>query len=253
MTVRLRAVIRGAVQGVGFRPFVHRLAEELALTGWVVNTGEGVVVEVEGGEDRLRGFLLRLERERPPHSFIQSLEPSWLEAVGFEGFEIRPSPAGGPRSALVLPDIATCPDCLREIMDPGDRRHGYAFTNCTHCGPRFSIIERLPYDRPNTSMRGFVMCAACRAEYDDPGNRRFHAQPNACPDCGPQLELWSGSGEVLARRGGVIEQAAEALLDGRDCGGQGAWWLSPDGAGRRSGVRLAGCGSASGARRSRSR
>lgn len=212
---RLRTVIRGAVQGVGFRPFIHRLAGELGLVGWVCNTGEGVVVEVEGGEEVLRDFLLRIEPERPVHSIIQSLEPSWLEAAGFVGFEIRPSPQGGPRTALVLPDISSCPDCLREVFDPGDRRHLYPFTNCTHCGPRFTIIEALPYDRSNTSMAGFTMCKLCRGEYEDPESRRFHAQPNACPECGPQLELWAQGGEVQARRHDALEQAVGALRDGR--------------------------------------
>ena len=162
---RLHAVIRGVVQGVGFRPFIHRLATEASLPGWVVNTGEGVVVEVEGPAEALRRFLLRIEPERPPHSVVQGLEASWLETVGYEGFEIRPSPPDGPKTALVLPDIATCRDCLAEIHDPANRRYRYPFTNCTHCGPRFSIIEALPYDRPHTSMRAFIMCPACRSEY----------------------------------------------------------------------------------------
>ncbi len=213
--LRLRAVIRGAVQGVGFRPFVHRLAGSLGLAGWVRNTGEGVVVEVEGPEGQLRQFLVQVDAGRPPHSFIQSLEPTWLEPAGLSGFEIRPSPRGGPRSALVLPDIATCPQCLAEILDPRDRRCGYPFTNCTHCGPRFSIIERLPYDRANTSMRRFAMCPSCEAEFHDPADRRFHAQPNACPRCGPQLALWSPAGATLATREEALERAARALLDGQ--------------------------------------
>ena len=188
---RLRVCVRGAVQGVGFRPFVFRLASRLGLGGWVGNTAQGVQLEVEGGRAELETFLLRLETEKPPRSFIQSLEASWLDPVGHPDFEIRPSAGGGDRTALVLPDIATCPDCLREILDPANRRYRYPFTNCTHCGPRFSIIESLPYDRANTSMKKFMMCPRCRAEYDDPADRRFHAQPNACPDCGPHLELWN--------------------------------------------------------------
>ena len=143
----------------------------------------------------LEKFLLRLETEKPPRSFIQSLESSWLDATGYKNFEIRESETGGDKTALVLPDIATCPDCLREIFDPANRRHRYPFTNCTNCGPRFSIIESLPYDRANTSMKSFTMCPQCQAEYDDPRDRRFHAQPNACPVCGPQLEFWE-CGEV---------------------------------------------------------
>lgn len=188
--VRVRVALRGAVQGVGFRPFVHRLATELSLTGWVNNSPQGVFVEAESPRPALEQFLRRLEAEKPPHSFIQSLETTWLDAAGFDKFEIRPSETNGGKTALVLPDIATCPDCLREIFDPKNRRFRYPFTNCTHCGPRFSIIESLPYDRANTAMKQFAMCPACQAEYDDPRNRRFHAQPNACPVCGPHLEFW---------------------------------------------------------------
>jgi hydrogenase maturation protein HypF len=189
-STRLKLTVRGAVQGVGFRPFVFRLATGLGLAGWVNNSPQGVFIEAEGPRAELEKFLLRLETEKPPRSFIQSLEASWLDAVGFKNFEIRPSETGGNKTALVLPDIATCPDCLREIFDPKNRRQRYPFTNCTNCGPRFSIIESLPYDRANTSMKAFTMCPQCRAEYDDPRDRRFHAQPNACPVCGPRLELW---------------------------------------------------------------
>ncbi|MDR3458879.1 MAG: carbamoyltransferase HypF [Verrucomicrobiae bacterium] len=211
---RLKLAVHGAVQGVGFRPFVHRLAGELGLPGWVQNSPQGVVIEVEGGRDRLEQFRLRLETEKPPRSFIQSLEASWLDATGQVKFEIRPSATGGSRTALVLPDIATCPDCLREIFDPHNRRHGYPFTNCTNCGPRFSIIEALPYDRASTTMKTFAMCSACRAEYDDPRDRRFHAQPNACPVCGPRLELWNADGQPLAGKHDALLRAAQAIRDG---------------------------------------
>ncbi len=190
---RLKLTVRGAVQGVGFRPFVFRLATELGLAGWVNNSPQGVFIEVEGPRAEPEKFLLRLETEKPPRSFVQSLEASWLDPAGYTTFEIRPSETGGNKTALVLPDIATCPDCLREIFDPKNRRHRYPFTNCTNCGPRFSVIEALPYDRVNTSMKAFTMCPQCQAEYDDPRDRRFHAQPNACPVCGPHLELWEGS------------------------------------------------------------
>jgi len=180
------------VQGVGFRPFVHRLATGLALKGWVNNSSQGVFIEVEGAREGLEKFLLRLEAAKPPRSSIQSLEASWLDAVGYRTFEIRRSETGGDKTVLVLPDTATCPDCLREIFDPQNRRYHYPFTNCTNCGPRFSIIESLPYDRANTSMKSFTLCPQCQAEYDDPTNRRFHAQPNACPVCGPHMELWEG-------------------------------------------------------------
>jgi hydrogenase maturation protein HypF len=190
--VRLRLVVCGAVQGVGFRPCVYRLANELGLTGWVNNSAQGVTIEVEGHRVELEQFRQRLTTEKPPRSFIQSCEATWLDLAGYDGFVIRASETHGGKTALVLPDIATCPDCLCEILDPANRRHRYPFTNCTNCGPRFSIIEALPYDRANTSMRSFQMCPACQAEYDDPNDRRFHAQPNACPVCGPQLEVWPG-------------------------------------------------------------
>ncbi|MCX6898937.1 MAG: carbamoyltransferase HypF [Verrucomicrobia bacterium] len=212
--LRLRVTIRGAVQGVGFRPFVFRLAEELGLTGWVNNSAQGVFIEVEGRHDQLQSFLLRIPREKPVPAFIQSLESSWLDRVGYTKFEIRESIAAGAKTALILPDIATCPECLREIFNSANRRHRYPFTNCTHCGPRFSIVESLPYDRPNTTMKRFAMCDACRAEYEDPHDRRFHAQPNACPNCGPQLELWDRAGQVLFRRDGALQQAAHAIRRG---------------------------------------
>ena len=214
--------MRGAVQGVGFRPFVYRLATELGLTGWVNNSTQGVFIEVEGPQVALEQLLLRLEAEKPPRSFIQSLEASWLDATGYSDFVIRESEAGGVKTALVLPDVATCPDCLREVFDPANRRYFYPFTNCTHCGPRFSIIESLPYDRPNTAMKRFAMCPPCQAEYDDPRDRRFHAQPNACPECGPQVELWDGQGKPVASGanspGGsqaVVAAAADAIRQGR--------------------------------------
>ncbi|RMG53411.1 MAG: carbamoyltransferase HypF [Acidobacteria bacterium] len=211
---RLRVIIRGAVQGVGFRPFVYRLATELNLTGWVLNSSQGVFIEVEGDRQPLESFLFRLDRERPPRSFIHSLEYSFLDPVGYARFQIRESDHRGDKTTLVLPDIATCPDCVREIFDPRDRRYRYPFTNCTNCGPRFSIIEALPYDRSNTTMRRFVMCAQCRAEYENPRDRRFHAQPNACPRCGPHLELWDDQGRVLATHHEALLEAAEAIRRG---------------------------------------
>jgi hydrogenase maturation protein HypF len=205
---RARIVIRGAVQGVGFRPFVYRLATELGLAGWVSNSSQGVLIEVEGDEGQLDSFLLRIESDKPPRAFIYSLEFSILDVVGFSGFEIRESQAASRPATLVLPDIATCSDCLREIFDPGNRRYLYPFTNCTNCGPRFTIIESLPYDRPNTSMKIFQMCKLCQAECANPEDRRFHAQPNACPECGPRLELWDPSGRVLASSHDALLQAA---------------------------------------------
>ena len=211
---RVRVVIKGAVQGVGFRPFVYRLATTLNLTGWVSNSAHGVLVEAEGDEERLQQFVVRLSSDRPPRSFIQSLEPTFLDAVGFERFEIRASVGADAPSALVIPDIAVCDDCLRELFDPADRRYRYPFINCTNCGPRFSIVEALPYDRPNTTMKAFVMCEACRREYGDPGNRRFHAQPNACPRCGPQVRLWDAGARPLSGADGAIHAAADAVRAG---------------------------------------
>jgi hydrogenase maturation protein HypF len=212
---RLRLLVRGAVQGVGFRPFVHLLATEMHLAGWVKNGPQGVCIEVEGTAVQTRRFLARLPGRKPPHCVIEGLEPLWLDPAGYRGFEIRPSDATGEKSAWVLPDIATCPACLAEVRDPGNRRHRYPFTNCTHCGPRFTIIEALPYDRANTSMRRFTQCAGCQAEYENPADRRFHAQPNACPDCGPQLALWDGQGKALARREEALRAAAAAIRDGK--------------------------------------
>jgi hydrogenase maturation protein HypF len=214
LSARLRIVVRGAVQGVGFRPFIYRLATGCGLKGWVNNSAQGVFIEVESSQADLEAFLLRLEAEKPPRSSIQSLEASWLDPIGYVGFEIRQSDTGGAKTALVLPDIATCPDCLGEIFDLRNRRYGYPFTNCTNCGPRFSIIESLPYDRAKTSMKGFRMCPQCQAEYNDPRDRRFHAQPNACPVCGPQLELWDRKGKAL-RAQGAIAAAADAIRQGQ--------------------------------------
>ena len=212
---RLRVVIRGAVQGVGFRPFVYRLATEMSLPGWVSNSSGGVLIEAEGEADQLTAFLLRLERERPPRSAIYSLESSVLPLQGFSEFTIRESDRTGRRTAIVLPDIATCADCLRDVFDPANRRYLYPFTNCTNCGPRFTIITALPYDRANTTMRTFRMCPACEREYHDPADRRFHAQPNACPSCGPQLALWNEHGRTLAVRHEALLRAAECLHAGQ--------------------------------------
>ena len=210
---RVRAVIRGAVQGVGFRPFVYRLAAELRLTGWVVNSAAGVVVEAEGPRADLDTLLRRLDRDKPPRAFVQSFEATFLDPAGYTTFEIRASVAGA-KTALVLPDIATCADCLREVSDPANRRFRYPFTNCTNCGPRFTIITALPYDRPSTSMAAFTMCAACRAEYEDPRDRRFHAQPNACPACGPRLELWDHGGSTGVTGDDALRAAVDEIRAG---------------------------------------
>lgn len=199
---RLRVTLTGAVQGVGFRPFVYRLAADMRLSGWVLNSSAGLVVEVEGEPAALDEFLARLHGEKPAPAVILTSESSRLAPVGFDGFEIRSSDEGEEKTVAVLPDLATCGACLRELLDPADRRYHYPFTNCTHCGPRYSIIEDIPYDRPRTTMKIFTLCHDCRREYNEPLDRRFHAQPNACPVCGPRLSM-------------PIAEAARALLDGR--------------------------------------
>jgi hydrogenase maturation protein HypF len=237
---RLKIAIRGVVQGVGFRPFVYRLATEQGLAGWVKNSPQGVFIEVEGSERSLDDFLLRLPREKPPLSFIQSLEHSVLEPVGYPDFQITRSEDGGEKLALILPDIATCPLCQQEIFSADDRRHRYPFTNCTLCGPRCSIIQALPYDRRHTTMKGFVMCERCAREYEEPRDRRFHAQPNACPDCGPQLALWDGAGAPLAAGDSALGAAASAVRRGEILAlkGIGGFQLLADARSERAVARL---------------
>lgn len=200
-TQRLRITLHGAVQGVGFRPFVYRLATEMALSGWVLNSSSGLVVEVEGPPDQLTTFEQRLERERPKASVVTVHESAWIPTEGSTCFEIHASDAGQGKSVNVLPDLATCEDCRNELLDPANRRFEYPFTNCTNCGPRYTIVVDIPYDRPNTTMKDFALCPQCREEYENPANRRFHAQPNACPVCGPKLD-------------GTISETAKALLRG---------------------------------------
>lgn len=215
MTKRLQISIRGAVQGVGFRPFIFRLAESLNLKGYVINSSSGVTIEVESTENILKDFIKRISTEKPIHSIIVSLEYSFLDSVGYKSFEIRESKSDGEISALILPDISVCDDCLREMFDKNDRRYLYPFINCTNCGPRFSIIERIPYDRPNTSMKKFAMCDDCRREYENPLDRRFHAQPIACPVCGPHIELWNSYGDIIASEHRALLEAAQNIKDGK--------------------------------------
>jgi hydrogenase maturation protein HypF len=212
---RRRVTVQGAVQGVGFRPFVFRLARDMGLGGWVTNSPQGVLIEVEAPPLRLDTFLIRLGQELPAHAAIHHLDWQTAPALGERTFEIRHSTDAGTKIALILPDLAICPDCLREIHDPADRHYRYPFTNCTHCGPRFSIIRALPYDRANTTMRGFVMCNRCRAEYENPLDRRFHAQPTACPHCGPQLALRDRAGNALFASDAALLAAAAALREGQ--------------------------------------
>ena len=207
--VRARVALGGTVQGVGFRPFVYRLATELELTGWVCNSSAGLVVEVEGAPGRVDRFLERLEGEMPPAAVVLTRETAILAPAGFQNFEIRASDEDAAKIAGVLPDLATCPACLQELSDPANRRYGYPFTNCTHCGPRYTIIEDIPYDRPRTTMRAFMMCPECEREYTNPEDRRFHAQPNACPRCGPRVWL-----DGQPEQGAPIREAAGAIRSG---------------------------------------
>ena len=189
--------IRGVVQGVGFRPFVYQLATKHNLKGWVCNTSGSVKIEIEGEAEAIEQFLLDLREQAPPRAHIEDITTTHCPAANYGNFEIRHSVAEEGKYQLISPDIATCQDCLREILNPDDRRYRYPFTNCTNCGPRFTIIKDIPYDRPLTTMNSFHMCPECQREYDNPLNRRFHAQPNACPKCGPKLELVDTKGNLV--------------------------------------------------------
>jgi len=207
--------VRGVVQGVGYRPFFYRLAQEESLTGWVSNDTQGVLAEVEGPPAQVARFLHRLRTEKPPLVRVDAVEEAELTPTGETGFTIHLSEHSGDARTGIPADAATCPDCLSELLDPSDRRFRYPFLNCTNCGPRFTITRRVPYDRPQTSMAVFPMCPACRQEYDDPANRRFHAQPNACPVCGPQVEFISAdpSGPILDQD--PIQEAIRRLAHGQ--------------------------------------
>jgi hydrogenase maturation protein HypF len=213
---RVRARVEGTVQGVGFRPFAYRLARELGLAGHVLNDERGVLLEVEGPAAAVDACLDRLGADAPPLARVRRILREELAPTGERGFAIAASARGGPPQAPVAPDTATCAECLAELLDPADRRHRYPFVNCTNCGPRFTIVRGVPYDRPFTTMASFAMCARCQAEYDDPLDRRFHAQPNACPDCGPRARLLDADGASIAHAGiDAVAAAARALLAGR--------------------------------------
>ena len=212
---RVRARVDGTVQGVGYRPFVYRLAGELGIAGWVLNDERGVLVEAEGPAEAVHVFLARLRADAPPLAEVRGVEAQDVPVIGDAGFEIVSSVHGGAATAPVTPDSATCEDCLAELADPADRRHRYPFLNCTNCGPRFTIVTGIPYDRPLTTMAGFQMCDACRAEYEDPLDRRFHAQPNACPACGPQVRLLERDGTPVEGVEDAMRAAADDLLEGR--------------------------------------
>lgn len=212
-SVRATIEVRGIVQGVGYRPFIHRQVRRAGLNGWVKNTSRGVEITIEGERETLIAFAALLRREYPPLAMVESAEiTAWSEAEGVEGFRIIESEKLSHRRTLISPDIATCDDCLREMQDENDRRYGYPFLNCTNCGPRFTIICDVPYDRPNTTMGGFPMCPVCGREYHDIENRRYHAQPTCCPDCGPQLSYCDGSGKAVAAY--ALMPAVEMLQKG---------------------------------------
>ncbi|WP_408648232.1 carbamoyltransferase HypF [Streptomyces gossypiisoli] len=206
---RARVVVRGVVQGVGFRPYVYGLATGLRLAGHVTNTGDGVLVEVEGAPEAVDRFCTRIASDAPPLAMVEAVEATDLPPTGGSGFTIVPTRTTGSVRTLVSPDTATCADCLAELTDPADRRHRHPFITCTHCGPRFTIVTGLPYDREHTTMAGFPLCPECSREYHDPADRRFHAQPVACPDCGPRLRLAVAYGEAP---GGDPVEAARTLL-----------------------------------------
>jgi hydrogenase maturation protein HypF len=211
----LHVTLRGIVQGVGFRPFVYRLALQYRLKGWVRNTSSGVEIVVEGEPPDLAAWQQALQRQAPPLAHIEALLPEAIALADYADFTILHSQAQLGAYQPISPDVATCPDCLRELLDSANRRYRYPFTNCTNCGPRFTIIDRVPYDRPNTTMRGFTMCPDCQREYDDPLDRRFHAQPNACPRCGPQVALLDGSGQLIANRDQALRRTVEMLQGGQ--------------------------------------
>jgi hydrogenase maturation protein HypF len=205
--------VQGRVQGVGFRPFVYTLAQEMELNGWVNNSAQGATVVITADEKAIVDFTDRLTKTLPPPGLIEQLVVERLPLESFTNFAIRPS-SDGPKTASILPDLSTCSACLKELFDPGDRRYLYPFINCTHCGPRYTIIEALPYDRCRTTMARFQQCADCQREYEQPGDRRFHAQPNACHRCGPQLAFWNRQGQVIAEANEALNLAVDNLKVG---------------------------------------
>ena len=207
--------IEGAVQGVGFRPFVYRMAEEFGIKGWVANDGEGVVLEAEASEDRIRDFLNAVDKRKPPLSHITKISVTKAAPLQYNSFEIKQSKKSDEVRTIVLPDIATCAECMAEVNDPNNRRHRYPFTNCTNCGPRFSIIQSLPYDRPRTTMSKFELCPDCQKEYTDARDRRFHAQPIACPVCGPTVWLTERHGKETFKGDEAIRAAASEIRAGK--------------------------------------
>lgn len=221
MIKRYKIYLNGIIQGVGMRPFVFNLAKNLNLKGFVQNTPEGLNIEVEGEEENLKTFIEKLKIEKPSISYIFRFEVWEVEPKGFKDFEIIESEEKGKVETYILPDLATCQFCLEDIFDKGNRRYRYPFTNCTLCGPRFSIIKKLPYDRKNTTMSEFEMCLECKREYEDPSDRRFHAQPNACPLCGPKVFFCSKEGKILSEGEDALKEAEDFIRKGKIVGVKG--------------------------------
>jgi hydrogenase maturation protein HypF len=234
-----RIQVNGIVQGVGFRPFIFQLAMTHGLKGNVANTESGVLIHVEGPDQNIRAFQESIRTKAPPLAQVIELQSETLPPAGYTEFKIIQSSGSGNRYTLISPDVAVCDDCLREMKDPQDRRFGYPFINCTHCGPRYTIIEDIPYDRYQTSMRPFNLCAACRREYEDPLDRRFHAQPNACPDCGPEVTLWDTEGRVVPSDD-PIRMAVDLIQNGKILAvkGLGGFHLAVNGLDETAVVRL---------------
>jgi hydrogenase maturation protein HypF len=226
---RIELNVSGVVQGVGFRPFVYELATELKLVGWVINTTDGVTAQVQGSIDATEAFVRRLRSDAPPLAFIVDLSHRDKPVEDTSSFEIRPSQGSQSRTALLPPDVCICDDCARELRDPCDRRYRYPFINCTNCGPRYTIIDDVPYDRNKTSMAGFRMCEDCQREYEDPRDRRFHAQPNACFACGPRVWVTDPAG-VYLEVADPFEHVGKLLRDGKIVGikGLGGFHLAVD-------------------------
>jgi hydrogenase maturation protein HypF len=234
-----RLEVNGIVQGVGFRPFVYNLARQYELKGEVANTSSGVSIHIEGEPERIRSFERELAKKSPPLAYVVEISSRPESVKKYSDFRIVKSKDQRLMSTLISPDVSICKDCLRELFDPGNRRYLYPFINCTNCGPRYTIIDDIPYDRPGTSMRHFKMCAACQAEYDDPTDRRFHAQPNACAACGPQVSLYDNHRKSVDA-GDPIQKAAEFIRQGKIVAvkGLGGYHLAADAENSKAVIRL---------------
>ncbi|MEE4265082.1 MAG: carbamoyltransferase HypF [Desulfobacteraceae bacterium] len=235
-----RLKVNGIVQGVGFRPFVFQLAEKFSLKGEVANTSSGVSIHIEGSPENVAGFEKDLAEKSPPLAYIVEISSKTEAVQNHPGFAIVKSKSQAKMSTLISPDVSVCEDCLGEMLTPDDRRYHYPFINCTNCGPRYTIIDDIPYDRPKTSMRNFKMCPRCQAEYDDPTDRRFHAQPNACADCGPHVDLFDNRRQLIGTGGGAVKKAAELLKQGQILAvkGLGGYHLAVDAADTQAVKRL---------------